>query len=228
MIDNNKDNDAYSKSIIRHLLISSALFLPFCFFIWFYASSLLVIPVKYLLQEAFNFWQPDLFNAVSQNKYLLSVETLIFPNGDFIGQGDKLAVIDVVVNPMIYGYGIAVIAGLVVSVPELKASTRILQISMGYVLIVFIQTFGSFWQTIKNLIFEAGPDAQQAILDTGLSPNFIALMYQLSYLIIPAVVPISYWIIMNKKFIGEITGLNTTNDRNFGENEVSDKQQKEK
>ncbi len=228
MTNDKTDKPTYPKSIIKHLLLSTALFLPLCFFLWFYASSLLVIPVKYLLQGILALWQPDLFNAVSQNQYLLNVETLIFPNTTFAGQGEKLAVLDVVVNPMLYGYGIAVIAGLVISIPELKASKRILQIVLGYCLVILVQTFGSFWETIKHLIFEAGPDAQQAILDTGLAPNFIALMYQMSYLIVPAVVPVSYWIIMNNDFIGEITGLKNHGARNFDENQMSDQQSTEK
>lgn len=99
------NTDKENKSIIKHLLFSTALFLPLCFFIWFYASSLLVIPVKYLLQFVLTTWQPDLFNAVTQNHYLLNIETLIFPSTTFAGQGDKLAVLDVGVNPMLYGYG---------------------------------------------------------------------------------------------------------------------------
>jgi hypothetical protein len=224
---NDINENTYPKNIIKHLLLSTALFLPFCFFIWFYASSLLVLPVKYLLQMILTTWQPDLFNAVTQNQYLLNIETLIFPSTSFTGQGDKLAVLDVVVNPMLYGYGIAVISGLVVSIPDLKPAKRVMQIVLGYFIVILIQTFGSFWETIKHLIFEAGPDAQQAILDTGLAPNLIALMYQLSYLIIPAVVPISYWIIMNYDFIGEITGLKINTDRNFAQERVSEEQQQE-
>ena len=196
-----------AKAIIRQLLISTVLFLPLCFFIWFYAASLLVLPVKYLLQLIVTWWQPDLFNQVSQHQYLLNVETLIFPTQSFQGQEDKLAVLEVTVNPMLYGYGLAVISGLVMSIPELKTSKRFLQIIMGYVLIIFIQTFGSFWELIKTLLLQSGVDAQNAILDVGLNPNFVALMYQLSYLIIPAVVPVAYWIIMNNKFISRITGL---------------------
>ncbi len=196
-----------AKAIIRQLLISTVLFLPLCFFIWFYAASLLVLPVKYLLQLIVTWWQPDLFNQVSQHQYLLNVETLIFPTQGFQGQDDKLAVLEVTVNPMLYGYGLAVISGLVMSIPELKTSKRFLQIIMGYVLIIFIQTFGSFWELIKTLLLQSGADAQNSILDVGLNPNFVALMYQLSYLIIPAVVPVAYWIIMNNKFISRITGL---------------------
>jgi hypothetical protein len=217
-------SDKDSKIIIKDLLISSVLFLPLCFFIWFYASSLLVIPVKYLLQFILSIWQPDLFNAVTQHQYLLNIETLIFPEMKFAGQGDKLAVLDVTVNPMLYGYGLAVITGLVISIPELKRSHKIWQIFFGYVVIVCIQTFGTFWEMVKHLAFTAGPDAKNAILDTGLGPNFIALMYQMSYLIIPAVLPVAYWIIVNNKFIGQITGLNVQPNRNFDNKEVSEKQ----
>ncbi len=204
---NAKTTDKQAKTIIRQLLLSTVLFLPLCFFIWFYASSLLVVPVKYLLQGILAWWQPDLFNHISQSHYWLNVETLIFPSQTFQGQEEKLAVLEVTVNPMLYGYGLAVISGLVVSIPELKTANRVMQIALGYVLVVFIQTFGSFWELIKRLLFESGTDAQQAILETGLNHNFIALMYQLSYLIIPAVVPVAYWIIMNNKFISQITGL---------------------
>ncbi len=213
------------EGVIKHLLLSTALYLPLCFFIWFYASSLLVIPVKHLLQFVLSTWQPDLFNAVTQTRFMLNIETLIFPSTTFAGQGDQLAVLDVAVNPMLYGYGLAVITGLVVSIPRMKRSKRIFQIVFGYVLVIFVQAFGSFWQLIKNLAFEGGPDAHQAIMDTGLSMNVIALLYQMSYLIIPAVVPVAYWIIVNSDFIGELTGLKTTTNRNFDDKTMSDKQE---
>ncbi|MCF6317756.1 MAG: hypothetical protein L3J83_00505 [Proteobacteria bacterium] len=215
--------DKEANAIIKHLLFSTVLFLPLCFFIWFYASSLLVIPVKYLLQFILSIWQADLFNTVTQNQYLFTIETLIFPSTTFAGQGDKLAVLDVTVNPMLYGYGLAVISGLVVSVPGLKNTTRFLQIFIGYIVVVLIQTFGVFWEMVKHLLFQAGPDASQAILDTGLTANLVALMYQMSYLIIPAVVPIAYWIIMNTDFIGEITGLKVNSEAK----KVSEQQQNE-
>ena len=221
----NKDKPSNTKSMIRQLIVHTLLFLPFCFFIWFYASSLLIVPVKYLLQFVLSMWQADLFNAVTQNQYMLTIETLIFPNTTFSGQGDKLAVLDVIVNPMIYGYGIAVISALIMSTPNIKTGKKVIQIAIGYALVVLIQTFGSFWELLKHLIFSAGPDAQTAILDTGLSPNFIALIYQMSYLILPSVVPIAYWIIINNNFISEITGLKSKSARNFEPQQLSDKQE---
>ncbi len=227
MSDSIENNEKYSKTVIKEMLISAVLYLPISFFVWFYASALLVIPVKYLLQLILTLWQPELFNAVTQHHYLLSIETLIFPSETFTGQGDKLAVLDVSVNPMLYGYGVAVISGLVLSVPGLKWSKVFFQIIVGYFVVVLVQTFGSFWEMIKHLLLAAGPDASQAILATGISPNFMALMYQLSYLIFPAVIPVAYWIVMNNVFIGEITGLDKKQTRNFKQKAVSDKKQTE-
>ncbi|MFK8013155.1 MAG: exosortase H-associated membrane protein [Marinicellaceae bacterium] len=224
MVKQGKESNK-AKTQIRQLILLTVLFLPLCFFIWFYASSLLVIPVKFILEALISFWQPDLFNGVSQYKYLLTVETLIFPSISFAGQGDKLAVLDVEINPMIYGYGIAVISALVMSLPNMTNSKKIIQIVIGYLIVVLIQVFGSFWQMLKHLILEAGPDAQAAIIETGISANFIALMYQLSYLILPSVVPVAYWIIINNDFIGRITGLKITTSRNFDTNDVSDRQE---
>lgn len=200
---------------IRSVFLSALLFLPLCFFLWFVVASALVMPVKGLLSLVLTAWQPDLFNGVTQFKYLLSVETLIFPSQTFAGQGDKLAVLDVSVNPMIYGYGLAVLSGLVLSLNSLSMKQKAFQIILGYLLVVLIQVNGCFWECLKHLVFNAGNDAQMAILDTGLSSNVIALLYQMSYLIFPAILPVVLWIIMNLSFISEITGFQVKSDRNF-------------
>lgn len=192
------------KSPIKELLISSVLYLPLCFFIWFTAATLLVLPVHYLAEWILTFWQPDLFNGISQNQYLLTVQTLIFPEQQFAGQEEKLAVLDVTVNPMIYGYGLAVFAGLTVSVPDLSHKKKFLHILVAYVVICLVQTNGVIWETCKSLLFSDGA-AFQAINATGISHNLVAAMYQLSYLILTPVVPIILWIVLNHKFIEKLT-----------------------
>ncbi|MCF6300673.1 MAG: hypothetical protein L3J52_06105 [Proteobacteria bacterium] len=168
--------------------------------------------MRLLTEFALSLWQADLFNGITQIQYLFNVETLIFPSDNFAGKEAKLAVLEVRVNPMIYGYGLAVMVGLIMSVPDLNSISRLKQIFIAYVIVVFIQVNGSFWQTIKSLMLTAGPDAQQAVLATGINPNLVAVMYQLSYLIIPAVVPVAAWILMNRSFIEELTGYKLNND----------------
>jgi hypothetical protein len=153
----------------------------------------LVIPVKWLAELAFYLWQDDLFNGIAQQHYLFQVQTLIFPKDQMGASGSKLAVLDVLVNPMKYGYGLAVFTGLVLSLPTMTAKKRVGQIVLTYVLVCFIQANGVFWETCKTLLFSAGPDAFAAINETGISHSMIAVMYQMSYLILPAVIPLGYW-----------------------------------
>lgn len=192
------------KSPIKHLILSAVLFLPLCFFIWFYASTLLVLPVKYMVQAVLQWWQPDLFDQITQKQYLLVVQTWI-ESSQGVKDDGTAGFINIDVNPMLYGYGLAVISGLVVSVPDLTVVKRVLQILIGYVVVVLLQAFGSFWQAVKILLFSAGSDAQQAILSTGIEPELVAGLYQLSYLILPAVIPVVTWILMNRQFISALT-----------------------
>ncbi len=195
------------KSPIKELFVSALLYLPLCFFIWFYAAPIWVMPAKWLAAWVMQLWQADLFNGIEQQQFLFQVQTLIFPPA-FNAQDAKLAVLEVTVNPMKYGYGLAVFAGLVISVPNLKLKAKLLQLSVGFLVIVVIQANGVFWETCKSLLFSGGGDAFQAINDTGISHNLVAAMYQMSYLILPAVVPIVIWVLLNRGFIEEITQYN--------------------
>ncbi len=197
------------KSPIKELLVSAILFLPLCFFIWFYAASLLILPVKYLAETALLLWQNDLFNGISQQGFLLNVETLIFPKGQQAGTAGQIAVLDVVVNPMKYGYGLAVFVGLVISLPNTATRYRLIQVLIGYLLVCLIQANGVFWETCKTLLFAGGPDGLAAINQTGISHDLVAVMYQMSYLILPAVVPVVAWVLLNRQFVEDITAFNS-------------------
>ncbi len=179
-----------------------------CFFIWFYAAPVLILPVKYLAEAALLLWQNDLFNGINQQGFMLNIETLIFPKDQLGGSAGQIAVLDVVVNPMKYGYGLAVFVGLVISLPNASTRYRLVQLVIAYVLICLIQANGVFWETCKTLLFEGGPDALAAINQTGISHDWVAVMYQMSYLIFPAVVPIVAWVILNRQFVEDITAFN--------------------
>ena len=200
------------KSPIKELLISAVLYLPLCFYLWFFSATLLVIPVRWLAEMALTMWQGDLFNGIAQEHYMFQVQTLIFPKDQFGATGSQLAVLDVLVNPMKYGYGLAVFAGLVLSLPTMSAGKRIGQIVLAYVLVCLIQVNGVFWETCKSLLFSAGPDAFDAINQTGISHNLVAAMYQMSYLIIPAILPIVAWVLVNRKFVEQITEFSPSTD----------------
>ena len=202
------------KSPIKELLVSAVLYLPLCFFLWFYSAALLVLPVKWLAEFVLLLWQQDLFNGISQSGFMFQVETLIFPKDQMGAVGTQVALLDVSVNPMKYGYGLAVFTGLVLSLPNASVSRKTVQILIGYLLVVLVQAKGVFWETCKSLLFSGSEAAFTAINDTGISHNLVAVMYQMSYLILPAIVPIVAWVLLNRRFVEQITNYNAFINQN--------------
>lgn len=192
---NNKTTEPVS---LKLFLLNSVLWLPLSFFFWFQFASLFVAPVHLLSEWAFASILGEQFRDISQSEFILLVE-IYFQAPD----GTRLSI-----NPMIYGYGLPVLAGLVISTPN-SIRRRALQILLGYTAIVLVQSWGVVAEVLKNLTFGLGPEGRVVMEQVGLSPTIVALAYQSGYLILPAVVPIAIWILMNRHFFeGIISSAN--------------------
>jgi hypothetical protein len=76
----------------------------------------------------------------------------------------------------------------------------------GYLAILVVQVWGVFWQSLKMLTFNFGPEVQQVVVDAGVSPTAIALCYQLGTLIFPPLVPVVVWVLASWKEVEQFSG----------------------
>jgi hypothetical protein len=183
---------------LKVFLLSAALWLPLSFFFWFQFAGLFVAPVQLFAEWALAGILGEHLRDLSQSGFILVVE-IYFKAPD----GTRLSI-----NPMIYGYGLPVLAGLVISTPN-SIRHRTMQIVLGYTAIVLVQSWGAVSEVLKNLMFGLGPEGRVVMEQVGLSPTLVALVYQFGYLILPAVVPIAIWILMNRRFFeGIISSAN--------------------
>ncbi len=185
---------------VRYMLINAVLWLPLGFFLWFLFGSVFVLPVGKIAAALAHLALPEVFNEVVQTGKLLEFDTLLDATAV---AGGKQAVFVLSVNPMIYGYGIPLLLALVMSTP-LTAAQRVKQLMIGWSLVLLAQGFGVFAELLKDLAFKMGPPGQQALADSIFIPDVIALMYQTGYLILPGVVPIATWVLMNRAFVEQI------------------------
>ena len=186
-----------STSPVRDLFMLSALWMPLGFFLWFNISTLLILPVARLSAWILKLDLGTMFYALTQNGYVLEVATNIPLNEKVQG---RLAALSFDVNPMIYGYGIPLVFGLAMATPA-SWKKRLIDILGGYAVLVLVQIWGVFWEVQKNLEFTFAATASGALTVSNISPTLIAICYQLGYLILPAVVPISWWILRNRSFL---------------------------
>ena len=189
---------------LGELLLLAALWMLFGFMLWYYLSVFHGIPVRLAANQLLEWVLGDHFYNIIANpdrQYLFQVQTRIpfrFPDGTEEALG-------FIVNPLVYGYGLPLLFGLVMASTN-KLSRKLLTMLLGYGAIMLVQVWGVFWQSIKMLTFNFGPEVQQLVCEAGISATATALAYQLGVLIFPALVPVIVWVLASWREIELFTG----------------------
>ena len=189
---------------LSELLILTVLWMVFGFMLWYYLSAFHGVPVRLLSNEILTrLLGSEFWNIVPNpdRHYLLQVQTRIpfrFPDGSEEALG-------FIVNPLVYGYGLPLLFGLVMA-SGVSFIRKTLTLLVGYICVMLIQVWGVVWQTLKMLAFNFGPDAHQLVSNAGISDELIALCYQLGVLIFPPLVPVILWVLANWELIEQFTG----------------------
>ena len=195
-----QDDAPSARGAARELFLLAALWLPMGFFLWFYLADWLVWPVGQTASVILTALMPDAIDGLQQVRHSFDVYTLI--PAERLVEG-RVALLTWNVNPMIYGYGVPLLFGLIMATPRLTVLQRTLQMIFGYAILVLVQVWGICWEILKDMALKMGPLAARVISELGLPENLVALCYQLGYLIMPAVVPLMLWILMNRRFLDQ-------------------------
>jgi len=189
---------------LSELLILACLWMVFGFMLWYYLSAFHGVPVRLLSSQILAATLGNDFLNIIPNPdhhYLFQVQTNIpfqFPDG-------SRAALGFIVNPLIFGYGLPLLFGLVMA-SGASLSKKALVLLGGYFAVMLIQVWGVVWQSLKMLSFNFGADAHQVVVNAGVSDELIALCYQLGVLILPPLVPIIIWVLSNWSLIEQFTG----------------------
>lgn len=186
---------------LKTLLFLAVLWLPLSFFVWFYFAQLFVWPISSMAMSVLQAWVPTVFTEVEQAGRLLTFVTTL-P----VMQDGRAGVALIEVDPMIYGYSIPVLVGLVMATP-LRGRQRIWQIALGGFLLTLVQTFGTVFDVLKNVGLRMGEVGAKAIADAGISMDLIAFCYQFGYLVLPAIAPVILWVAFNQAFIRSLVTI---------------------
>ena len=189
---------------LAEFLILAVLWMVFGFMFWYYLSAFHGVPVRLLANEILTRVLGNEFWNILPNPdrhYLFQVQThipFLFPDGSREALG-------FIVNPLIFGYGLPLLFGLVMA-SGASVIRKTLTLLGGYACVMLIQVWGVVWQTLKTLAFNFGADAHQVVIDAGISDELIALCYQLGVLIFPPLVPVILWVLANWALIEQFTG----------------------
>lgn len=187
---------------LKRFLLAAVLWLPAAFFVWFWLRTVVVFPIIRLTRYVLLAWMPEVFVSVEQNFHLAEIETALLAEPQ-PGYEGRIGVIVLQANPLIYAYGLPVLAGLVMATP-LAARRRWLQLLAGWAVLIPLQALGLVGDVLKLVMFRTGAAGPEALAAHAISANVIALWYQFAYLILPAISPVVIWILFNRDFIEAI------------------------
>ena len=197
MTNDASDSEFIGGNAVRQMFILALLYLPLGFFLWFFAASLLMLPARVITDSILSTAFPNIFSTVVQLDFQFEIQTVIELAQEVQGQAVAL---NIEVNPMIYAWGMALLFGLMMATP-LTVKARAVQMIIGFSVVTAVTVWGVVWDTLTQLAFRSGPEAAAAARTTGLSMDLIALFYQLGYLMLPAVIPVALWILLNRAFL---------------------------
>lgn len=198
---------------LKTLLFLAVLWLPLSFFVWFNFAQLWVQPIAALAGQVMGALF-DAFTHTELTQYRIDFFFRVAPDG--------LPPVELGfdVNPMIYGFCMPVLVGLVMATP-LSHARRALQIGIGIVVLIGVQVFGTVFDVLVSMgvkppqklamLTDSTPETlallqpylshvREMTLAT-ISSDIIAYCYQFGYLVLPAITPVILWVMFNQRFI---------------------------
>ena len=189
--------DAAAKPGLRigELLLLASLWMLFGFMVWFYSSPWHGVPVRWLADGLLSATLGAAFYniiASPDRAYLFQVQTRIEYS---FADGTREA-LGFIVNPLIYGFGLPLLLGLIMATTQ-PLRRKIAVLLIGYLVVLAVQVWGVYWESLKTLTFNFGGEAALVVAASGIPESFIALCYQLGVLILPPLAPVIVWVLGN-------------------------------
>lgn len=197
--------DTEAPPSLKAFLLTAVLWLPLAFFLWFVVRSVVVyLPIK-LAGAGLLAWMPQVFESVAQEFSNVVVLTRFEASGFEATPEGQRAMLSTDVDALMYCYGWPILLALVMATP-LTWRRTFLQLGIGLLVLVPAQALGIAGEILLQLSYNFGDQVKAAVEAAGASQYLVAFWYQFGYLILPPIVPVVAWILMNRRFIESIAG----------------------
>jgi len=186
----------------KAFLLKIILWLPLAFLVWYLLAPAIIFLVAMLANILLPTFVPHAIQGVEQHFLMIDIVTQFSVPGEG-ADADRSGDLIFSVRAMKYGYGIPVLLAMILATPG-KNGARIVKFAWGFLILLAVQTWGVSFDAMVIMLFKLGPEISGQLRTTPLIREFLALGYQLGYLILPAVTPIVIWFVQNQDFVQEL------------------------
>ena len=178
-------------------ILRVAAWLPLAFLVWYFSGPVLAWPIGLLTEGIVRIGFRDLVRDVEQHGHLLTIVSTLKPMLATTEQSAN-GVLSVEVNPLLYNFGLPMLAALVLAAGQPHPLRKLL---LGYAVLAPLVAFGLVAEFLKHLTFDTAP---AVAAQTGFGPlqrEAIAFAYQFGALILPTVAPAVFWVLTHRRFV---------------------------
>jgi hypothetical protein len=181
-------------AVWRFALLAIAWLVP-CFAIWYLIAPWHARPIAWLARITINIFNEALIRGLEFDgaiaRFVTNLETRA---------GGNLGDVLLELNPLVYTYGTAIVAALV-----LASRGGWKKLLLGIAILIPFQAWGIGFDVLAQVVRAGAQVASQAGL-LGWKAELVALGYQLGSLMFPPVAPVLVWAVMQKNFIDKLVG----------------------
>lgn len=216
-------------SPLRQYILAAMLWLPLMFALWFALGSVVAWPIVRLSHGLIDFVIPGLLHEAGQDYATFLYSFVVEISGVQGLPTGKLLVEEQSVNVLIFAWCMPLFCGLAAASP-LDWRHTFMQWGIGLPVMVLTCTFGVTCEALYTIRLGTADAVTAALADdgfgvlatqagqaagafiaqrfdaVGIGADLIALLRQFSYLILPPVVPITLWILLNRRFLEALVG----------------------
>lgn len=179
-------------SLVALFLLKAIAGFVVALFIWYQLGTLVTFPAAMLSKAAVAMLFPDWAEGVEQAGTLLTLLTSLEVASVAAAPG-QIALISPEVAFLKYGYGLPLLIALLLAS---DARQKLLKMVSGALALLPFQVWGVSFDWLRQVALEAALG--------GFSPlarEAIAFGYQFGYLVLPALVPVLLWSLMDRRFL---------------------------
>jgi hypothetical protein len=155
-------------------------------------------PVSTLTHMALEFGAPYWVESVKKSPELIEVQSRLQVAMEGV-VGDVI----VGANPSHYAYGLPILWALLLAV---GGPGRVGRLALGYVLLLPVQAFSLTMDLVKQMAM-AVPGGARALHIERWQLELIGLGYQLGTLVLPTVVPIAVWLVLDRAYVRQLVNF---------------------
>ena len=196
---------------IGHFLIRTVLYLIPAFFFWYLAANIFCWPAIALTDLLMPLIMPNIVTGIEQQGYFINVVTEL----DMTNSQNQVGQLLFSLNALKYAYGFPLLYAMTLASPQ-SFYQKMDTLTYGSLLIILAQTWSICFEIASTLLLKLGVVNFKIITEAlpfyadPIVLKGIALGYQLGFLILPAVVPIAYWVLRHQLFLKQIAVKKTS------------------